>query len=591
MKKSMSYISKLYDKNKSIIYKSNLNIIILLGIIVIFSSLPIFSPYLSTGHDLGVHLNRIEGIKNALLAGQFPVRMQQSYFEGYGYPISIYYCDLFLYFPAILRILGFSVQNAYKSYVFVLSILTCGIVFGSVKGIFKNTGIGIFASFLFLMSPYRLSSLYLRAAIGEVTAMCFYPLIIYGLYRIYADDLVKEENKNNWLYFSLGFVGLIHCHIISTFIMGLFTLFFCVVFIKKTLERKRIIRLLKSVCFAVLLSAWFVFPFLEYMQYDIQVNSLESLEEFSIHGTFLGQLFSLFPHGNSYSYSVDMGLGNETEMAYSIGGGLVAAIVIFIMCYINLPKKKDSIDKMGNVCFLFGMLALVMTTIWFPWDRMERFGGWIIEKITKSIQYPWRFLSVATVLLVFAAAYTVYLAMINNNKAFLYSIVSSMLVLTFISGNYFMNDYMNKVNRGYIEEESNLDFMNAGRKEYIPVNTDEEMFGNDTVLADENVRIGKVERYKDVLVVECTNVTDSVQYIDVPLLYYKHYQAKDMSTGGELKVEDGEGKRVRVYLPASYQGDIHIEYVAPWYWRIYEIISMITLAIFIMYGVQNRKRV
>lgn len=52
--------------------------------------------------DLRVHLMRIEGIADQLRLGHVPVRMQSVWLDGYGYPISIYYGDIFLYFPAVL---------------------------------------------------------------------------------------------------------------------------------------------------------------------------------------------------------------------------------------------------------------------------------------------------------------------------------------------------------------------------------------------------------------------------------------------------------------------------------------------------------
>lgn len=38
------------------------------------------------------------------------------------------------------------------------------------------------------MSMYRLTNIYVRAAVGEYTAMTFLPLVLYGLYRIYEKD-------------------------------------------------------------------------------------------------------------------------------------------------------------------------------------------------------------------------------------------------------------------------------------------------------------------------------------------------------------------------------------------------------------------
>ena len=50
----------------------------------VFACLPLGLGYLTYGHDLSIHLSRIEGLKAGLLAGQFPVRMGGFSFNGYG---------------------------------------------------------------------------------------------------------------------------------------------------------------------------------------------------------------------------------------------------------------------------------------------------------------------------------------------------------------------------------------------------------------------------------------------------------------------------------------------------------------------------
>ena len=66
----------------------------------------------ANGADWSFHLSRIEGIANGLREGQFPVRVYSMAKDGYGYAPSLFYGELLLYFPAVLRLLGMSVQGA-----------------------------------------------------------------------------------------------------------------------------------------------------------------------------------------------------------------------------------------------------------------------------------------------------------------------------------------------------------------------------------------------------------------------------------------------------------------------------------------------
>ena len=96
-------------------------LVLLLGV-----SLPLFVPGIEGhfGQDLGFHLNRIEGLFLELKSGHFPVYIESYWMNGYGYANAIYYGDLFLYFPAILRLLGVPVVASYKLYLLAINICT-----------------------------------------------------------------------------------------------------------------------------------------------------------------------------------------------------------------------------------------------------------------------------------------------------------------------------------------------------------------------------------------------------------------------------------------------------------------------------------
>ena len=122
--------------------------IILTGIL---TSLPLFLRGVdgASNQDLFFHLSRIEGIKEGLLAGHFPVKMQSVWFAGKGYPVGIYYGDFLLYFPALLRIAGLPVITAYKIFIFVINLIICTVSFYSLYGIFKDRFISIIGMILY----------------------------------------------------------------------------------------------------------------------------------------------------------------------------------------------------------------------------------------------------------------------------------------------------------------------------------------------------------------------------------------------------------------------------------------------------------
>lgn len=62
-----------------------------LALLLLFSSLPLLQDTMLSSGDLGYHMLRMMGIKDGILAGQFPVRIAPKWQQGYGYASSIFY--------------------------------------------------------------------------------------------------------------------------------------------------------------------------------------------------------------------------------------------------------------------------------------------------------------------------------------------------------------------------------------------------------------------------------------------------------------------------------------------------------------------
>ena len=126
-----------YDKAVGV-DKEKKNIFWGLVCIAILASVPCMQNANLTGGDLGYHLMRIEGIKDGLKSGQFPIRIEPEWLFGHGYANSVFYCSTLLYFPAILRLLGFTVMTGYNAYCIAVTIATVGVAYYCFAGIFKD---------------------------------------------------------------------------------------------------------------------------------------------------------------------------------------------------------------------------------------------------------------------------------------------------------------------------------------------------------------------------------------------------------------------------------------------------------------------
>ena len=115
--------------------KDNLisSLVIICGILV--ALLPLRKAFLPGGYypDLGYHLLRIEGVKDAITAGDFPARIYHLALNGWGYGGSMFYQDYLLFIPALCRLVGFDVITSYKVLIVIATVLISVSTYFSVK--------------------------------------------------------------------------------------------------------------------------------------------------------------------------------------------------------------------------------------------------------------------------------------------------------------------------------------------------------------------------------------------------------------------------------------------------------------------------
>lgn len=572
----------LWKKNRKRDPDASAKTIFFLSVLLVaLSSAPILSFFLNGVGDLDFHLARIEALTHALLDGQLPVRLPGYWCGGYGYASSVFYGELFLYFPAALRIIGFSPQSAYKIYLLCVNIFTCLLTYYCLKKICKERLSAFMGTAVYMLAPQRLITMHLFGAVGMYTAMVFLPVVLYGLYLIYSQaENGQEEKKNGWVWLLLGFSGLIQCHVINTFIVFVFTALVCVIKIRVTLRKEVLLQFVKAVAGTILVNLWFLLPFLDYMRFDYKMSALgtHSRGRFAANGTFISQLISFFPHAEGCSIGAGMEWGIDTpgvEMSYTLGGGIMLAIVLYVVYGFYQKKEETSIRRLSRMVMGICILSLAMTTIWFPWDFLQQRSD-LVAWVTGSIQFPWRFLNIASVTGAFIAAFLIYELRRNAKKEFLYGAVLSVGLLTLVSANYFLQDYEKRSESRYITRDE-VDSWAIEVAEYLPAGTDNTTFEKDLLQEGEGLKVLEYERGEGTVTVACENMSEEETYVDVPILYYMGYGARDTGTKEHLTVVPADNKRVRVILPAGYRGNFIVKFESPWYWRVSELVSLVAV--------------
>lgn len=542
------------------------------------TGLPLWQKGLPAGADLRFHLQRLEGVYKGLLSGQFPVRIQPGWLDGYGYASSVFYGDIFMYFPAFLRIVGFSLEDAYKCYLWGINVATAVLSFYAFRKIAKDDLAAMAGSLLYVCSTERLSIQYC-ARVGNYGAMMFYPLIAAGFYLIFTEDEKKAEYKRLWKLLAFGFTGLLMTHMQSCVLVGLYAVLGCLLMIRRVFRKEVFLELLKAVGGALLLNLWYLVPFAQYMLNEkLQINSTiaggEEIEDYYVR-------LADFVQG-----------GESLHSLFASPGRVDYAILLILLVYmVTLPlQKKNKAARGSRVILGLSLSAFWACTDLFPAVEIARLSK-VIVKYFSVLQYQIRFISVAVTLTACGAALFFVMDVLETEKLYLLAglLCCAMLYQDF---HYFETIvpemvYLSDADLNSRYGKSRYDY-GIGNGEFLPVSFDSQKLTMETE-AEEALRTEEVRRDYLTYDISVTNTSAREQKIFLPLLYYRGYQSYDVASGESLVTEAGDNGRVTVRVPANYSGTFRTIFSAPWYWHMAEAVSAATL-VFILCGMVMKKR-
>lgn len=541
-----------------------------------FVSLPLFQSGLNGGVDLVFHLSRFEGIYRGLKFGggggtQFPVRVQPGWLDGYGYAVSVFYGDILMYVPALLRAVGFTLEECYKVYLGGVNIATVFLSFYAFKKMTKKEIPAMIGSVLYAGNMSRISMMY-TVVLGGVSGMMFYPLIAAGFYLLFTEDINTEEYKRTWILLTTGFTGILMTHMLSCLMIGLYSVLLCVVMIKRVLRKNTFLVLVKAAGAAVLLNLWYLIPFLQYMFTEkLQINSkmtqkeeigdyYAALADFTQEGKTLYQLFT-----------DDNGIG-------------FPMLLVFLLMIVTLSVQgKGRQLQRVKIFSLFVLFSIVVCTDLFPIVAVAKVSS-LLTKIFRTVQYQYRFMSIAVVMMVCLAVLFFAADVLDRKK--LYCIAGVLCCITLYQNlQYFATLSFDQIYLDAIALESRTDkelySYTVGNGEYLPVMTNTAKFTGEIESGGQAV-VKQLKREGLSFDVNVENDSTEKEQILFPVLYYGGYQAIDTASQEKLETTIGDNGRVAVTVPPNYKGNLHLGYYEPPLWRIAEVISALTLLVMIV---------
>ena len=257
------------------------------------------------------------------------------------------------YIPLIFRIFSFSFETCLKLFMFVVTVATGIAMYKFVIKITKNKNIAILASVLYIIAPYRITDMYVRMALAELTSFIFIPMVFSGMYSI-----INENKKSSLLI--IGASGLILTHTVVCMYTAMLCFVYLIVFIRK-LNKKSILNLLVSLLMIVLITSFYWVGLAQHYfstSYEVFVpGRMERVDVLNFYKTSLSQLV----------YT-----DQEQKMIYEVGivtfiGLLLTPIAI--MKFEKQEKEKDFTKIYG----LFGILGIVLTIMTlkiFPFEKL-----------------------------------------------------------------------------------------------------------------------------------------------------------------------------------------------------------------------------
>lgn len=536
------------------------------------SAYPLFNTKVYVdGQDMFFHLCRIQGLAESFHAGYFPVRDQLFWLNNYGYGTGFFYPDVFLYFPALMVLLGFELLTSYKVFLILCSFFAIGTTYAAAYKISGSRIGGTTAAVLMAFSAYRLSNLYYRGAVGETQATVFYPLIIWGLYEIFYGD------KRKWGLFALGFWGMLSCHMISLMIAGCITAVFILFRIRLVWNNKTILTaLLKSFLVVVCLGAFFLLPMLEQTltNPNLRINKLLETGAGPINSNYAIPIKNLL---------VRFAPWNGMLQANAVFPGW-AFLMIPVLRLMIVGKKCGKRIRQADTMLIYSLVLLWMSTRAFPWQYFM----WFVNRV----QFAYRLLLPASVLAALAGG-IYFTRLISGEKPIQWLFLLSLFCF-FTTAFPILKESVE--HRSNPKSEFVMQDNRVSGAEYMPARllTDFPDKNRDTVFTEdpeEPYLITAHDRRKlgFTFSYEAPEGADEV-FFSIPLIYYTGFQGTLEDEKGNcfpLKISWDSIGLVQVSNQALSRGTISVHFEKTTAARIGECVSLLTIC-FLLFWKKKR---
>lgn len=538
-------------------HKILLDIFILLVFVffTIFSNSLLFDSGIINGEDLRFHLARIQGLTENLKNGIWYPYINMQYLKGFGYAVDTFYSNTFLYFAALFQILvKDNLLLAYRFLVLFITFMTLVITYLSLKGVSHSRAIGFFTSVIYTLSSYHFIDTYNRAALGEMIAFAFVPIILTSFYMMIC------QKKNVWYWLVIGMSALIMTHVVTTVMIGTILIVFLIISYNKWKDTPKILLwLFFSACLVFGLTFFITGPLIEQTVAQPLVAQYAPVFDVSSMGLDLG---------NSIIHAFNNDDARNGKMVDIVNIGLLVLLAPILRLFLFEKKWMR-----GDLYLLIGLVLLFVSSKIFPWILFD-------QTILNVIQFPWRYLVFVTFFLAVASGiYINEMIQLYNRKRLIYSIFILSVIITNISLLHQASYEDRKPSAEALLKD--YEFLGAGR-EYLPTGVKLSDITPDSgpLYVNDNIHYSDFRKKGSSISFSYQN-TDMGE-IAMPIVYYKGYAAHITENGKtyQIPVYAGITNLATIELPKG-TGIVTFDYKGTTMQKVSKIISALFLAVFV----------
>lgn len=368
--------------------KNRIKDYLIIFVISIIMSIPLLNQNFNIYLDDGIqHISRLMGTYQTITSGEFPPVIMSNFCNSFGYSWNIFYSPITAFIPLIFRIFTDSFELMLKLFMVLVTTLSGITMYEFVKKVTKNRYAGLLSAGLYILTPYRLTDMYMRIAIAELTSFIFIPMVFHGLYNILN---CTDKSFKKSLPLILGTTGLILSHTVITMYTAILAFIYLLINIRK-LKDKKIWKLIGiSFLLIILLTSYYLLPMLEHKfetEYEVfQPGRMERTEV----------MIDLKVD------AIDLLYTPTGDFSFEIGLVTLIGLVFTLLVY----KKVDKEDrKIYLFSLITGVICTIMSLRFFPFEKMPA--------VLKMIQFTFRLLEFSSFFFAFVAG-TNYALLIKN---------------------------------------------------------------------------------------------------------------------------------------------------------------------------------